>query len=83
MRKVRRMTLWDTQFRLLWDSAVATIPAYLHVGDRVNAVVEYADGGRWSGLFYRCPEGIRRWSHVELTHLSWPVYETLGSKGHA
>ena len=72
-RSRNHMRLWDNQWRLIWDSTTATTPAYQHISDRCNATIDYPDGQRWSGIVYRCPEGIQRWSHEDLSWLTcWP-----------
>jgi hypothetical protein len=72
-----RLRLWDNCYRLIWDSAMAKTPAYQHISTWVNATID-AEGERWSGIFYRCPEGIKRWSREDLTigreglMIKWP-----------
>lgn len=70
-----RTRLWDKQYRLIWDSATATTPAYQHISTWVNATVDRPDGTRWSGQFYRCPEGICRWSMDDMPVLKFPVWD--------
>ena len=60
-----RTVLFDSRWRQVWDSATATTPAYEHITDSLNAVVD-GPYGRWSGIVYRCPEGIKRWSWDDL-----------------
>jgi hypothetical protein len=68
-----RTRLFDNQWQPIWDSATATTPAYAHIASWVHAVIDRADGTRWIGQFYRCPEGIRRWAYEDLEHLiMWP-----------
>lgn len=65
--------LWDAHYRLIWDSATATTPAYQHVNTWVNATIDYPDGDRWVGQFYRCPEGVKRWAYEDLSYVTvWP-----------
>ncbi|MCG7596332.1 hypothetical protein [Mycobacterium sp. PSTR-4-N] len=67
------MCLFDNQWRLIWDSATATTPAYQHIANWVHAVIDHADGTRWVGQLYRCAEGVRRWSMEDLSRvLVWP-----------
>jgi len=57
----------------MWDSATATTPAYQHISTECRATIDHPDGTRWAGMFYRCPEGIKRWSMDDLTALTcWP-----------
>jgi hypothetical protein len=68
----KRTRLWDSQYRLIWDSATASTPAYQHINTWVNATIDL-DGERWSGQFYRSPNGIERWSMDDFPKLlSWP-----------
>lgn len=68
-----RTILYDNQWQPIWDSATATTPAYQHIPDWVHAVINHPDGTRWVGRFYRCPEGIKRWSMEDLRYLTmWP-----------
>jgi hypothetical protein len=75
-----RTRLWDKQYRLIWDSATATTPAYQHVAaTEVNATIDYPDGSRWSGLFYRTRVGVQRYTHdTEYLKylLEWPEFES-------
>lgn len=65
--------LFDNQWQPIWDSATATTPAYAHIATWVHVVIDRADGTRWVGQFYRCPEGIRRWAFEDLAYVTvWP-----------
>lgn len=77
MPEIQHMKLWDKQFQPIWDSDVAVTPAYRHIDDWVHAVIDFTDGVRWTGLLYRCPEGVTRWPHDDLTRLNWPVNPIL------
>lgn len=63
---LERTRLWDKCYRLLWDSATATTPAYQHINTWVNASIDKPNGERWVGQFYRSPEGVQRWSRDDL-----------------
>jgi hypothetical protein len=71
----KRTRLWDSQYRLIWDSATAATPAYQHINTWVNATIDL-DGDCWSGQFYRCPEGVRREQYHSTRYLKhllkWP-----------
>jgi hypothetical protein len=87
MPEMERMTLWDKQFRLVWDSDLRSAmrdpklgPAYEAVNEVdgwVNAVIYFTDGTRWTGQLFRCPEGIKRFSREDLSYFSWPVNPLL------
>ena len=76
-----RTRLFDRQWRLLWDSAVDTTPAYRHINTHVRACIDHPDGARWVGEFYRCPEGIKRDPYPDPglldKLLEWPTFEEL------
>lgn len=75
-KRQKRTRLWDRQWRLLWDSAVDSTPAYKHISTWVNAAIDDPDGTHWVGEFYRCPEGIRREKYPDFEFskriLTWP-----------
>lgn len=70
-----RLRLFDNQWLALWDSAVDTTPAYRHIAHWARACIDYADGSRWVGEMYRCPEGIKRETYPPL--LEWPTFEAV------
>jgi hypothetical protein len=75
---VGRTRLWDAQWRLIWDSATATTPAYQHVNTWVNATIDQPDGTRWAGQFYRCMEGVAREELIDSARtylLEWPTLD--------
>lgn len=78
-----RMTLWDKQFRLVWDSRFYAKPAYECIDGWVHATIDYDDGFRWTGQLFRCPEGVKRFSRADLTYVTWPVNPTLEAEDHA
>ena len=83
---MQRMTLWDKQFRLVWDSETAVTPAYQAITQCitgwVHATIDFTDGFRWTGQLFRCPEGVKRFSRADLTYVTWPVNPMLEGKGH-
>lgn len=71
-----RLRLWDNQWCLMWDSAIATTPAYKHISTWTNATIDYSNGTRWSGQLKRCREGILRTSYEDIRDIrdltTWP-----------
>ena len=73
-----RTRAYDRQWRLIWDSDTATTTLYDHISSEVYATIDQPDGQRWSGMFYRCPEGVKRWTHPDLKRsLNWPTNPLL------
>lgn len=70
-----RVRAYDLQWRLIWDSETATTSLWQHMSSECHATIDYPDGRRWSGMFYRCPEGVKRWECPDLGRfLDWPSY---------
>ena len=80
MAHMNRTRAYDRQWRLIWDSDTATTPLYDHISTEVNAIIDHPNGYRWSGMFYRCPEGVKRMKHIDpLKYLTWPTNPFLES----
>jgi hypothetical protein len=89
MPEIKRMTLWDKQFRLVWDSDLhaamrtPSTPAYEAIDGWVHAIIVFTDGFRWTGLLFRTAEGVQRFSRDDLTYVTWSIYPMLEAEGHA
>jgi len=76
-----RLRLWDDQWCCMYDSAVNPAPVYPYIGTWISASIDYADGApRWIGMFYRCPEGIKRETYPPDEYrkyiITWPTWTT-------
>jgi len=69
-----RLRLWDNQWCCMYDSAINPAPVYPYIGMWISATIDYADGTRWIGMFYRCPEGIRRETYPSNDYLKWMLH---------